>query len=95
MRKPLVKNRLKKKIKVTLPPDRTQALATTYNRNAGAKTYESQIGFRSFWLPSYLCRLSQVLGAVNLSEVLGVAISLLRTATALKNMEAPFTSYGF
>ena len=36
-----------------------------------------------------------MLGAVNLSEVFGVVISLLRTATALKNLEAPFTSYGF
>ena len=39
--------------------------------------------------------LSEVLGAVNLSEVLGVVISLLRMAIALKNLEAPFTSYGF
>jgi len=30
-----------------------------------------------------------------LSEVFGVVISLLRMATALKNLEAPFTSYGF
>ena len=36
-----------------------------------------------------------MLGAVNLLEVLGVVISLLRTATELKNLEAPFTGNGF
>ena len=36
-----------------------------------------------------------MLGAVNLSEVFVVVISLLRMATALNNLEAPFTSSGF
>ena len=84
---------------ITMPntSDKFTAPSTCDNLQPKCGSQDKRIpeGDSCFWLSRYLCHLSQVLGAVHLSEVFGIVISLLRTATALKNLEAPFTSYGF